>query len=255
MTVLLTAGLVLARVVGLVISMPVLNSRSIPVLIKALIAILLTALLAPVVPQTQLDLGLELLLVSMLSEFMLGVLMGGGMTLVFSSMSIMSGIVSTQIGQAASMQFNPTMSFMATPVGNMAIFLALSIFLGSNSHLVLLEILAESFYAVPVDHVVNPINGVQLWLELAQGIFLIALKMAIPMILLVLLINAFLAILSKIAQTMNMFFSVGFIVSIYIGLVLFSFVLPNILAYNHEIMNQALLEIPKLFDLVGGNGG
>ncbi len=255
MSLLLTAGLVLARVIGLVISMPVLNSRSIPTLIKAILCILLTALLTPVVPPTELDLGLELLLVSMLGEFMLGVLMGGGLTLVFSSMSIMSGIVSTQIGQAASMQFNPTMSFMSTPVGNMAIFLALAVFLGSNSHLVLLELLAQSFYEVPVSRVVNPIDGAQLWLELGSGIFVIALKMAIPMILLVLLINSFLAILSKVAQSMNMFFSVGFIISIYIGMILFSFVLPNILSYNHEVMNDALLELPKLFDLVGGDGG
>ena len=79
-------------------------------------------------------------------------------------------IVSTQIGQAASMQFNPTMSFTSTPVGNLAMFLALSIFLGSNSHLVVFELLAESFHAVPVDHVVNPINGTKLWLEWDRGI-------------------------------------------------------------------------------------
>ena len=48
-------------------------------------------------------------------------------------------------------------------------FLALSIFLGSNSHLVVFELLAESFYAVPVDHVVNPINGTKLWLQLGSG--------------------------------------------------------------------------------------
>ena len=54
---------------------------------------------------------------------------------------------------------------------------------------------------------------------------------------------------------MNMFFSVGFIVSIYLGMILLAFVLPNILAYNHEVMNDAILELPKLFDLVGADGG
>ena len=255
MTILLTAGLVLARVLGLIMSMPVTSSMSIPTLVKAMLALLLTALLTPVVPQTEMSFGIGLLLVGMTSELMLGVLMGGALSLVFASMSIMSAIVSTQIGQAASMQFNPTMSFTSTPVGNLAIFLALSIFLGSNSHLVVLELLSESFHAVPVDHIVNPINGTKLWLELNRGIFLIALKMATPMIFLVLLINSFLAILAKVAQTMNMFFSVGFIISIYLGLILFSFVLPNILAYNHEVMNDAILELPKLFDLVGGDGG
>ena len=66
-----------------------------------------------------------------------------------------------------------------------------------------------------------PINGT-LWLD---GLWNLSdcLKDGHSMIFLVLLINSFLAILSKIAQTMNMFFSVGFIVSIYLGLILFSF--------------------------------
>ena len=56
---------------------------------------------------------------------------------------------------------------------------------------------------------------------------LIALKMSIPMIFLVLLINAFLAILSKVAQTMNLCSFRLFIVNL-LGIDLFSFVLPNI---------------------------
>ena len=114
MTLLVTAGLVLARVLGLIISMPVLNSSNIPNLVKAMLALLLTGLLAPVVEPAQSDLGLALLVGSMGAELMLGILMGGALTLVFSSMSIMSGIVSAQIGQAASMQFNPTLSGMST---------------------------------------------------------------------------------------------------------------------------------------------
>ena len=77
MTILLTAGLVLARVLGLIMSMPVTSSMSIPVLVKAMLVLLLTALLTPVVPPTDMSFGIGLLLVGMTSELMLGVLMGG----------------------------------------------------------------------------------------------------------------------------------------------------------------------------------
>ena len=252
MTLLLTAGLVLARVLGLIISMPVLNSNNIPNLVKAMLALLLTGLLAPVVEQTQSDLSLGLLVGSMSAEFMLGILMGGALTLVFSSMSIMSGIVSAQIGQAASMQFNPTLSGMSTPVGNISIYLALSVFLGTNLHLVLLSLLAESFHQVPVDTMLTPLNGPQLWLELSEGIFLVALKMALPIITLVLLINSFIAILAKVAQSMNMFFSVGFILTMFVGMLLFTLILPNILVLMQQVMVDTMQRVPELFDLVGG---
>lgn len=252
MTLLLTAGLVLARVTGLITSMPILNSQMIPNLVKVVLALLLTGLLAPVVEPTQSTLGLGLLLIAMSAEFVLGVLMGGAITLAFASMSIMSGIVSAQVGQAASMQFNPTMGSMATPVGNIAIYLALSVFLGTNSHLMLLKTLADSFVVVPVDTMLTPLNGVQLWLDLSQQLFMVALKMAIPIMTLVLLINSFIAILSKVAQSMNMFFSVGFIMTMLIGMMLFAFVLPNILTYNQSVIEDALMRLPELFRLVGG---
>ena len=255
MTLLLTAGLVLARVLGLIISMPVLNSTSIPNMVKAVLAIMLTVLLAPVVEPTQSDLGLRLLLGSMTGELMLGILMGGSLTLVFSSMSIMSGIISSQIGQAASMQFNPTLSGMSTPVGNISIYLALTVFLGTNLHLVLLTILAESFKEVPVDTMLVPLNGPQLWLSLSEGIFMISLKMSVPIMMLVLLINSFIAILAKVAQSMNMFFSVGFMLTMFVGMLLFTFVFPNILVLNQEQMEETLRRIPELFDMIGSSNG
>ena len=68
MTILLTAGLVLARVLGLIMSMPCYQFHEHPDSVKAMLALLLTALLTPVVPPTEMSFGIGLLLVGMTSD-------------------------------------------------------------------------------------------------------------------------------------------------------------------------------------------
>ena len=74
MTILITGFLVLARVSGLVTSMPLLSTRLIPTVVKALLVMVITLILTPVLPIQSEDLGFGLLLVSVGAEFMLGVL-------------------------------------------------------------------------------------------------------------------------------------------------------------------------------------
>ena len=233
--------------------MPLLNSRVIPRLVKTVVIVMITAVLAPVLPRFSSELGLGVLLITISSEFMLGVLMGGALSLVFTTVSVASAMISTQIGQAAAMAFNPTMSAQTSPVGTIATFMALSVWLGANGHLDLLRLLAASFEVVPLDQVVTPFAGAALWVDYSANIFLIGLRMAGPLIILVLMINTFIALLSKMAPTMNMFFSVGFIITMFVGMILFIFMLPNILIVNQNLMDQAIKDLPRLFEMVRGD--
>ena len=240
----------MARVSGLVMSMPLLNSKLVPNTVKTLLVLLITAIIAPVLPMEEREFKLEMLLLSLSSEFMLGILMGGAVMLVFSCLSVASQMISSQIGQAAAMQFNPTMGMTTSPVGNISTLLGLSVFLGANGHLELIALLAASFEPVPLQQVVNPFAGVELWVDYSLNVFFIGLRMAGPVITLVLMINTFIAILAKMAPSMNMFFSVGFILTMFVGMVLFIFMLPNILLVNQNLMDQALKDLPRLFELV-----
>ena len=74
-------------------------------------------------------------------------------------------------------------------------------------------------------------------------------------IVMVLMINTFIAVLAKIAPTMNMFFSVGFIFSMFLGLLLFTFTLPAMLYSMHNIIEQIVLNLDRVIELAGGDGG
>jgi len=124
------------------------------------------------------------------------------------------------------------------------------VFLGTNGHLELLTLLAASFEPVPLEQVVNPFAGAQLWVDYSLNVFFVGLRMAGPVLTLVLLINTFIAILAKMAPTMNMFFSVGFIITMFVGMLLFIFMIPNILVVVNNLIDQALKDLPRLFELV-----
>jgi flagellar biosynthesis protein FliR len=242
----------MARISGLIISMPLMNSNSIPKMIKAILILCLTMVMAPVVPVVQTELDFTVLFWGIPSELCLGLLMGGAITIVFASLSVASGIISTQIGQAAAMQFNPTMSLSASPVGSLSMFLATAIFLGMDSHLIMIKLLAESFTPLPPNGVINPINGGLLWIDYSSMVFITGLKMAGPVLSLTLMVNSFVAIISKIAPTLNMFFSVGFITTMMVGMILFIFMIPHILALHQHLVDDSIIGLRQLFDLVGG---
>ena len=133
MSFLITTFLIMARISGLIMSMPFLNSRTIPNLVKVKLVLLLTLVLAPVIPTVKMEMSIPLLLISIPSELCFGILMGGAITIIFASLSVAAGVISTQIGQAAAMNFNPTMAISTSPVGSIALFLATGVFLGTDS--------------------------------------------------------------------------------------------------------------------------
>ncbi len=252
MSFLITMFLVMARVSGLMMSMPLMSSRTIPRIVKAVLIIIITMVLAPVVPVVKMDMSLTLLIASIPSEFALGILMGGAISIIFASLAVCSGIISTQIGQAAATQFNPSMAMQTSPVGSISLFLATGVFLGMDSHLIMIKLLAESFNPVPPNEVVNPIAGVHLWIDYSAYVFVTGLKMSGPILCLVLLINTFIAILSKVAPTMNMFFSVGFIATMMTGMIMYIFMIPHILYLHQNLVDKAVIGLRQLFELVGG---
>jgi len=252
MSFLITIFLVMARVSGLILSMPLLNSRTIPNLVKATLILIITMVIAPAVPVVKMDMSLVLLISAIPSEFFLGILMGGAITLIFASLAVCSGIISTQIGQAAATQFNPSMALQTSPVGSLSLFLATAVFLGMDSHLIMIKLLAESFNPLPPNQVVDPIAGVHLWVHYSSYVFVTGLKMSGPILCLVLLINTFIAILAKVAPTMNMFFSVGFIATMMTGMVMYIFMIPHILVLHQNLVDQSIIGLRQLFELVGG---
>ncbi|MEC7987219.1 MAG: flagellar biosynthetic protein FliR, partial [Myxococcota bacterium] len=184
-------------------------------------------------------------------EFMLGLLMGWLVNLVFSGVSMGMELISTQIGMAAAKQFNPSMSTSQSALGSLAILLAIGTFLGMDLHLQMIQILGNSFHQIPPGEVGDIVRGMSFWVEYSSVIVNYSMQIGAPIMGFVFLNNFFLAMLSRLAPSMNVFFSVGFLVSMIGGMILFALMLPMLFDYIIRICEDAIREIFVLLDVIG----
>jgi flagellar biosynthesis protein FliR len=243
------AFLIASRLTGLILTMPVLGLSMFPTLIKAFMLMGLTAVILPTVPFNigYISFGETIIYLGM--EFLLGALVGFMIMTIFHGLLTATEMMSTQIGQAAAKQFNPSMSISQSPIGGMALFLAMAIFLGNNQHLQMIQILADSFQYIPPTKISNLSEAGLFYVEHTTIIFDLAVKISAPVLLFVFLNNCFLAMLAKLAPNMNVFFSVGFQVSMMGGLVIFYLIIPHFLELSQLAINDYILLILDILAL------
>ncbi len=247
-------ALVFGRITGLVIAMPGLSMRTMPTMARIIMVICITLILVPTMPmQPGYQPGFLELTINSATEFLLGFMMGWLINLVFAGLSMGTELISTQIGQAAAKQFNPSMSTSQGPLGTLSVLLAMVVFLDANMHLKMLWLLADSFKQIPPGQIVNLTSGMAVWVDYSSILVDISIRISGPIIAFVFINNFFLAMLSRLAPNMNVFFSVGFLVSLIGGMILFTILLPSLFTIVIEYCNKSLQEIPLLIEAVRGD--
>jgi flagellar biosynthetic protein FliR len=252
---LVTTGLVFARLAGAVMVLPGMAVDGVPKLVRLAIAVSLTVLIAPTAPVADVVPTLPLLVSAMVSEVVLGLLLGGAVGLVFGGLVFATEIIGSQTGRLAALQFNPLLKMSQDPIGILAGMMALLVFMGMNLHLAVLLILAESFQTVHPGHVVGLLDVAGMWVELAGPTLKIGLRLAGPVLALVFLVNCFVAVLARLAPSMNVFFSIGFILTSLAGLGLMILLLPQLMEQHLEAIAWVIDLLPELVRAAGGGHG
>ena len=233
-------------------AMPVFGSAMFPFIARLLLMLGITMAMLPSVSHITMELDFATLAIALCKEFMIGLSMGFVVNIAYLGLLTGTEMMSTQIGQAAAKQFNPGMQMSQSPIGGMAVLLSLTVFLGENLHLTMIELLAESFIRLPPLEIGNPILPATIWIDRSKIIFVMAIQIAAPILVFVFLNNCFLGVLSRLAQSMNVFFSVGFQVSMMVGLTLFTFLLPSYFEYVTQHAVDGIKLIPDILSLAAG---
>jgi flagellar biosynthetic protein FliR len=249
---LVTAFLVASRMGAVIMTMPVVGNQGIPAMIKLLLTLALTSVIAPVVPATDIPYSVSALIFMMMGEVFIGLLVGGAMRLVFGVLHLAGEAIGMQIGHAAASMFDPMIQGTAGPLTRMAVLLGGLAFLGADLHLQILHGMAISFEVVPPGTASTPLAGAGIWPGIVGMVFLTGAKMAAPIMALVFLVNLFVAMLTRLAPSMNVFFSLGLILTLIAGHLLFYLALPNMLDVALQLMRDSLHLLPIIWQAVGG---
>jgi flagellar biosynthetic protein FliR len=167
----------------------------------------------------------------MSSELIVGLCIGMVVRLSVGAAEIAGSTLSMPMGFSAAQAFDPTLGSSDSILAGMFRHLALLLALITGLHRVMLGALISSFRLLPVGTATHLEASFPLILELSSHIIGVGVRLALPLLALLLMANVGLGFVSRAAPNMQIF-SIGFAVLFATGAVGLLLVLPEV---SHEI--------------------
>lgn len=219
--------LLFARITGLFLSAPIFGSRQIPGRIKALIIVTLAASLAYFVPiqYSTLILNPVHFLAAIVVEIFIGYTIGFIIYIFFGAIQLSGQLMDMQMGFGIVNVVDPQTGTQIPLLGNLTQTLALLIYLAVDGHHYLLQAIAQSYKFVPVLGFHIDASFTKLLVEITVYMFIIAVKIAAPIVIAVLTTDIAMGFIARTVPQMNVFI-VGLPLKILVGLVALFLMLP-----------------------------
>ena len=211
---------------------PFFNARVIPVLIKAGLALMISMILFPVINHEMIAYPNTLweVIQLIITEFIIGMILGLMVELFFEGISMMGQVVGFQTGFAITNILDPQSGVQVSIFSNFAYLVAMVVFLVLNGHHIALSAMRQSFEIINVGSLNLNRQIFQRLLFLSGDMFVIALKIGAPAIAALLFTKVAFALVTKLIPQMNIMI-VAFPVQITIGLIFFGITLNIILRF------------------------
>lgn len=208
------------RITGLVATAPIFSHRSLPTQVKVGLCIALTVVITPTLPPLPDVPLLSWACIGIIVEqVLIGVAIGTVMQVVFAIVQAAGDFIGLQMGLAFASFFSPESGANTMILARILYIIALMLFLAVDGHLLLIEVLAESFRLIPIAGFSLNADGFLSIVSFAGMIFRLGLLLALPVLGILLIINLSMGILNRAAPQFTVF-SVGFPISLSVGLLL-----------------------------------
>ena len=219
--------LISARVTGLFVLAPVYGAAVIPNRVKAALIIVISIILqfGLKIGVNVTDSGFEMILIYVMREFLTGLGMGTIVAMTFHSLGLAGAILAPQMGFAMSEMVDPQNQTSASVLSNFFYLLALAFFVAIDGHVLIIKGLIESYRMLPLGEWAMGASFIEFIMKSAAGMFVIAFTISIPMLAVVLFVNAGMSMMARAVPQFNIFV-VGFIIMISAGIVSMALFLP-----------------------------
>lgn len=239
---------VLLRLSFVLFLLPVFRTRQVPAAVKAwcvwALAFMLTPFAARSVPPLPLD---PLSLAgTVLSELIYATLFALAMHIIYGAFHMAGQLLAFQMGLGFAQVVDPQSGTQDVLLSQWLQILATLFFFAIQGHLVILRTFIESFQAVPVGSFLPTHDIVQKILILSGRLFVVALKIAAPVMSAQLLLQAGFAMVAKFSPQINVLM-VSFPITIGVGIFFALLSLPG----WAESISTAVTVLLKFFRSVG----
>ena len=240
----------LFRVMALVAMAPVFGAQSVPVRIRVGFSVALTLLIAPALPPVPVVDPLSSTgLLIVIHQVLIGLAMGFALKLVFGAFVLAGQLIGQSMGLGFASMVDPLNGVQVPVVSQFYQVLVTLIFLGFNGHLVLLEVLADSFRTLPVGPNGLAMNGVWDLVIWGGQMFSGAVLISLPAVTALLVANIAFGVMTRASPQLNIF-AIGFPITLLLGIVVMLVTLPVISPQLSNLMRDVFALMQQL--VVGG---
>ncbi|MBB3168410.1 flagellar biosynthetic protein FliR [Simiduia aestuariiviva] len=238
----------LVRVSAFMLAAPIFGSRLVNARARLLLALLVTALVAPALPELPKVSGFGLdtwLLV--VQQSLIGMAAGFAMQLAFQVAVLAGQYIAMKMGLGFASMNDPSSGLTVTVVSQYYLMLVTMLFVVGDGHLLMIQLLAESFYTTPIG-VTMPLA--LLWDLVMAGswMFGAALLIALPVLTSLMIVNISFGVMGRSAPQMNIF-TVGFPITLILGAFLIWFGFTTFLGNYNQFMQDGFNILRHLWNI------
>jgi len=246
-TVVYNSALVFFRMTGFFLPLPIFGSQQLPARIKI---ILISALSILIVTHTKPIPAPEHILtmaIFSVKEFGLGLVLGYVFMCIMQVIFIAGEMVSMQMGLSFATLVDPETDINTPLIGQFYHLMMLLLLLGMNAHLALIQVFTESMTLMPLgtfsvsEHFFQDVMGLLSWM-LGAGLLI-----ALPVMLMLLMLNLATGMMSKAASQLNIF-SIGLPVSLLVGLFTLGLTTPAWADHMLSLINTGMQKTTELME-------
>ena len=219
----------LLRISAMFVSVPLFSIRAVPARVRLILSVAITLVVMPLLPPLP---AVEMFsytgFMMAIAQIMIGLTSGFILQLVFAAIVFTGQGIALSMGLGFSMMVDPQSGQQVPVVAQLYTVTTTLIFISLDGHLLLIQMLLDSFKTLPIG--IDGIDQAGIWSILlwSSRMFAGGLLLAMPVVASLLLVNVIFGVAARAAPQLQIF-SVGFPVTLMLGLLLVWETLPNVL--------------------------
>jgi flagellar biosynthetic protein FliR len=205
-------GLIMCRILPVLIFSPFLGGEIIPTEVKMGVGVTLSIVMFPLVAQRMGAIPSQPLpyIALLLKEIFIGMSLAFIISSIFDAARVAGNLADTMMGSNNAQLYVPQLGQQVTLYSNLKVQLSVVLFLTLNGHHIVIEALADSFIAVPLDGFPRFSSGFWPFFDVAIRVFADLLKVSLilsaPVVLATFLTDLGMGAINRVASNLQVFF-------------------------------------------------
>ncbi|TAN70669.1 MAG: flagellar biosynthetic protein FliR [Methylobacter sp.] len=239
----------LMRISAMFVSVPLFSIQAVPPRVRLILSVVITLVVMPLIPPLPpVEVFSYTGFMMSITQIMIGLTTGFILQLVFAVVVFAGQAIALSMGLGFSTMVDPQNGQQVPVVAQLYTVTTTLLFIGLDGHLLLIQMLVDSFRTLPIG--LDGIDKAGIWsiLEWSSRMFGGGLLLAMPVVASLLLVNVIFGVASRAAPQLQIF-SVGFPVTLMLGLMLVWKTLPDLLDQFSGMLTDAYDFIGQLLRL------